>query len=164
MRSSTVFCGKPPKCMQKFSIWLQYCASSNNSGTIVRYPEFVLYCAVLTTKMRVRNARLKSEFRGSILRQPKKGCCDTVNQVVAAVILVDFKEKLHIAVKYKSLLFGLFLHFCHPCKDFVGSLRIVHACICDDRESRVSVEIFLALWLDESRPLWWQIFRTSRQK
>jgi hypothetical protein len=31
------FCGKPPKCMQKFSIWLQYCASSNNSDRIVSY-------------------------------------------------------------------------------------------------------------------------------
>ena len=30
-----------PKCMQKFSTWLQYCASSNNSVRIVSYPAFM---------------------------------------------------------------------------------------------------------------------------
>jgi hypothetical protein len=99
--------------------------------------------------MRVRNDGLKSEFRGSILRQPKKGCCGTVNQVIAAVTLVDFEEKLYISVEYKSLIFGLSLHLCRPSTDFVGSLRIIHVCFCDDGKSRVSVKIFFAFWMDE---------------
>ena len=102
--------------------------------------------------MGVRNDRVKSKFRGhgSILCQPEKGCCAAVNQVVAAFILVDFEEKLNITVEYKSLIFGLSLHFCRPCTDFVGSLRIIHTCLRDDGESRVSIKIFFALWLDES--------------
>ena len=106
------------KCMQKFSIWFQYCASSNNSDKLVSYSKFACYCTVLT-KMRVWNPRLKSEFRGSIFRQPEKALGRTVDQVVATIILVDFKEKLHISVEYKSLIFCLSLHFCCPCTDFV---------------------------------------------
>ena len=148
MRSSIALCGKPPKCMQKFSIWLQYCASSNNSDRMVSCPEFASYRAVLT-KMRVRNGRLKPEFRGSVFRQPKKSCCATVNQVVAAVILVNLEEKLHIAVDYKSLIFCLSLYFCGPCTDFIGNLRIIHSCFRDDGESRISVKIFFTLWMNE---------------
>jgi hypothetical protein len=63
--------------------------------------------------------RMKSKFRGSILRKPKKSCCNsmTVNEVLVAVILVDFEEKLYIAVEYKSLILCLFLRFCsdHTC-------------------------------------------------
>ena len=108
--------------------------------------------------MRVRNDRLKSKLCGSIFRQPKKGCCATVNQIVAAIILVDFEEKLHIVVEYKSFIFCLSLHFCRPRTDFVGSLRIIHACFRDDGESGISVKIFFALWLDAGRPLWWHIY------
>ena len=110
--------------------------------------------------MRVGNDRLKSKLRGGIFRQPKKSCCATINQVIAAVILVDFEEKFHIAVEYKSLTFCLSLHFCCPCTDFVGNLRVIHACFCDDGETRLSVEIFFALWMDASRPLWWHVYWT----
>ena len=164
MRSSIAFCGKPPKCMQKFSIWLQYCASSNNSDKIVSYPKFASYDCTVLTKMRVWNRRLKSEFRGRILRQPEKGLNRTVDQVVAAIILVDFKKKLHISVEYKSLIFCLSLHFRCPCTDFVSSLRIIHVCFRDDGESRVSIKIFFALWLDEGRPLWWHIYWAKTDK
>ena len=112
-----------------------------------------MLCAALT-KMRVRNDRLNPKLRGGILCQPKKCCCATINQVIAAIIFVNLEEKFHIAVEYKSLTFCPSLHFCCPCTDFVGNLRIVHVCFRDDGESWVSVKIFLALWLDASRPLW----------
>jgi len=155
MSSSIALTGRPPLCMQKFSTWVQYWAS--NSVPEIKHQKCPGIEKIRLTQMRWRSNWQNSKFRSVVCVEPVQCLDPMINKIVVAIIAVELQEEFREIWEDETFLWRLILNLYYPSVDRFSDIGIIEIGLCHDLQTRISVEVNLALWMNWVWPLRWKV-------